>query len=129
MQITAETILNKYDAKISTLGFQVRSFLLNELKNCIEIPDAPANIIAYGYGPGYKDMVCVIIPSKKGIKLGFNRGSELPDPEKLLTGSGKVHKYVEIKSDTDLRGRALKQLTKEAIKAWKERTKSPKAKE
>ena len=126
MQITAETILNKYDVKISTLGFQVRGFLLAELKDCIEIPDAPANIIAYGYGPGYKDMVCIIIPSKKGIKLGFNRGSELPDPEKLLTGSGKVHKYVEIKSDTDLRSRALKQLTKEAIKAWRKRTKSTK---
>jgi hypothetical protein len=39
----------------------------------------------------------------------------------LLTGSGKVHRYVEIKSEKDIRRRAIKQLVKEAIKSWKTR--------
>jgi len=114
-----DEILLKYDSSVSSLGLQLREFLLAQLEGCIEMPDQAANIIGYGYGTGYIDLVCTIIPSKKGIKLGFNRGSELPDPGKLLTGSGKVHRYVEIKSDTDIRSTAIKELIREAIKAWK----------
>jgi hypothetical protein len=119
-----EEILLKYDEPISSLGLQLREFILLQFEGCTEIPDLPANIIAYGYGTGYSDTLCTIIPSKKGIKLGFYRGSELPDPEKLLTGSGKVHRYVEIKSQDDIKARALKQLLKEATKAWKSRKKT-----
>jgi hypothetical protein len=81
----------------------------------------PAHLIGYGYGPGYKEMICTIIPSKKGIKLGFYKGSELPDPETLLTGSGKVHRHVVINSDQDLKKLALKKLLSEAVKAYQKR--------
>ena len=115
---TPDTILSKYTEEVSTLAYELRDFLLSELKGIIEIPDVSANMTAYGYGPGYKDMICTIIPSKKGIKLGFYKGSELPDPEKLLTGSGKVHKYVEIKTAADIKNPALKKLINEALKAY-----------
>jgi len=119
MPSKVDELLLKYDKSVSSLGLQLREFLLAQLEGCIEMPDQAANIIGYGYGTGYIDLVCTIIPSKKGIKLGFNRGSELPDPGKLLTGSGKVHRYVEIKSETDIRSTAIKELIREAIKAWK----------
>lgn len=121
MNLRSHNILAKYDENISELGFQLREFLLKNLKDIIEQPDEPANIIGFGYGPGYKDSICVIIPSKKGMKLGLNRGSELPDPSKLLTGSGKVHKYVEIKSAKDISNPALKKLLQEALKAYRKR--------
>ena len=124
MASKVEEILLKYDEPISLLGFQLREFLISQLDGCTEIPDLPADMIAYGYGTGYSETLCTIIPSKKGIKLGLYRGSELPDPEKMLMGSGKVHRYVEIKSQDDIRCRALKQLLKEAIKAWKSRKKT-----
>ena len=111
----------QYDESVSSLTFHLREFLLSQLDGCIEIPDIPANIIAYSYGSGYSDTVCTIMPSKRGVKLGFYKGSELPDPEKLLTGSGKVHRYVEIKSEKDIQNRDLKQLVKEALKSWKSR--------
>ena len=119
MPSKVDELLLKYDKSVSSLGLQLREFLLAQLEGCIEMPDQAANIIGYGYGTGYIDLVCTIIPSKKGIKLGFNRGSELPDPGKLLTGSGKVHRYVEIKSETDIRSTAIKELIREAVKAWK----------
>ena len=118
---TAEGILSKYDEGVSKLGFQLREFLLRELKQVIEYPDGPANIIGYGYGPGYKQLLCTIIPSRKLIKLGFYKGSELPDPKKLLTGSGKVHRYVEIKSENVVKDPAIKKLVEEALKAYHKR--------
>ena len=118
---TVESILSKYNEEVSSLGYQVRGFLLKELKEIIEYPDGPANIIGYGYGPGYKALLCTIIPSKKGIKLGFYKGSELPDPKKLLTGSGKVHRYVEIRSEDDIKNTGIKRLVAEALKAYEAR--------
>jgi hypothetical protein len=60
--------------------------------------------------------------SKKGVKLGFYKGGELPDPRHLLTGSGKVHKYVEIKSGQDISNPALQDLLEQAIQAHRKRT-------
>jgi hypothetical protein len=113
-------IFAPYEEKISSLGLQLRDYLFSEMKGINETVDIPANMLAYSYGPGYKGMVCTIIPSKKGIKLGFNRGTELPDPAGLLTGSGKLHKYVEIKSG-DIQRPELKKLLEEAVKACQKR--------
>ncbi len=73
-------ILDQYDDAVATLGYRLRDFLLGILHNITEQPDAPANVIGYGYGSGYKDMICTIIPSKQGIKLGLAYGATLPDP-------------------------------------------------
>ena len=103
------------------LGLQLHEYLLSALPGIIEMPDAPANIIGYGYGPGYKHMICTIIPSKKSIKLGFYKGSELPDPQYLLTGAGKVHRYVEIKSADLINSPAIQALITVAVAAYKQR--------
>ena len=120
--MTAESILSQYEEKISTLGLQLREFLLSALKDIHEEADHTANIIGYSYGKGYSNLICTVIPSKKGIKLGFYKGSELQDPDKLLTGSGKVHKFVEIKSKSDINNPALLKLVNEAVKAYRKRT-------
>ncbi len=121
MNSTVQTILTKYEDAVATLGFQLRDYLLNELKDVTETPDYAANLIAYSYGPGYKGMICTILPSKKGIKLGLYKGSELPDPGRLLVGSGKIHRFVEIKSDKDLLEPALKELLLVAVEAFHKR--------
>ena len=118
MKMTAEKILSGYEEKIAKLGFQLREFLFSELKDIHEEADAAAKIIGYNYGKGYKNLICIILPSKKGIKLGFYKGSELPDPGKLLKGTGKVHRFVEIKSSPDMNNPALKNLLKETVAAY-----------
>ena len=116
--MTAEEILSRYEEKIVQPGLQLRDFLFSESKGINEEVDAIANIISFNYGKGYKNVICVIIPSKKGITLGFYKGSELPDSEKLLTGTGKVHRFVEIKSVQGINNPALKRLLKEAVAAY-----------
>ncbi len=122
----AEEIIDfllRYDDKVSGLAIPLREMLLKTLPKIIEQLDKPARIIGYGYSNKYSDMICVIIPSKKGVKLGFYKGSELPDPKKLLGGSGKVHRYAEIKSPADIKSPALKKLLSEALKSYKARKK------
>lgn len=116
-----EKIFRSYNETTSALAFQLRDFLLQHLDNIAELPDNTPNIVGYGYGPGYKDLICTIMLSKQGVKLGFYKGSELPDPTHLLTGSGKVHKFVVIGTAKDIRQPALKNLLDEALKAYRER--------
>jgi hypothetical protein len=115
--------LAKYPGEVSELAIAARKLILKELPNIEEIPDEKANMIAFGYDHTYKDLICTIILSKKGIKIGLNKGSELPDPTGLLEGSGKVHKYVQINQTKELKDPALQQLINEGLKAWKLRVK------
>jgi hypothetical protein len=116
-----EKFLTNYEPNVQQLAQMTREFLLKNIPGVKEDLDIPAKMIAYSLGPGYKGMICTIILSKKGVKLGFYKGSELPDPEKLLTGTGKVHRYVEITDAKILKTKALKNLLSLSVKACKHR--------
>jgi hypothetical protein len=60
-------------------------------------------------------MVCSIMPNRSGITLGIGWATELPDPQHLLEGAGKVHKHVKLKTKLDLETPALKALLKAAL--------------
>jgi hypothetical protein len=120
--MTVTDILSKYDEKTAALALQVRAFLLQHIKNVTETPDHSVSVIGYGYGTGYKDLICTILLSKKGVKLGFYKGADLPDPAGLLTGTGKVHRFVEIKSEKDIQQASLKKLLNAALAAYNKRT-------
>jgi hypothetical protein len=85
-----QEFLSNYDERVNSLALKLREIVLSNLPNIIEQVDIPAKMIAYCYGQKYIDLICVIIPSKKGVKLGFNRGVELADTMKLLEGNGNI---------------------------------------
>ena len=83
--------------------------------------DESARVIGYGYGPGYKGIVCTLILSKAGAKIGIAHGAALPDPKHLMQGKGKVHRHVPLRTIADLKQPGLTPLLKAALAAWKER--------
>jgi hypothetical protein len=118
---TVDTLLAAYPPDVTALARAARKFLLDALPAADERVDPSAPVIGYGYGPGYKGLICTLMLSKSGVKLGVFRGAELADPRRLLEGSGKIHRYVPLKHPSDLRRPGLKQLIKSAAKAWRER--------
>ncbi len=118
-----DAFLSQYDEQVSTKALMLREVVLENLQDIIEQLDIPAKMIGYSYGQKYVDLICVIIPSKKGLKLGFNRGTELPDPDKLLEGNGKISRYVVIKSEEQIQSDAIKDLLKNALKLYHEKVK------
>ncbi len=114
----AEEFFAAYSNEVMSLALQLRKVLLKQLPFIIEQIDMPAKMMAYCYGQKYVDLICVIIPSKKGLKLGFNRGVELPDPEKLLEGTGKISRYINIKSDAIIHSAALKKMLADAFELY-----------
>jgi len=118
---TVDTLLAAYPPAVQALALDARKFVLEMLPAATETLDTSQPLIAYGYGPGYKGLVCTLILSKSGVKLGVVRGAELPDPRRLLEGSGKIHRHVPLTTPSDLRRPGLKPLMKAAAKAWRER--------
>lgn len=117
----AAEFLSQYPEAICARALRLRDVLLTSLPGIIEEVDLPAKIVGYMYGRKYAETVCVIIPSKKGLKLGFYKGNELPDPQGLLEGTGKISRYVVMDSDAMVTSPELKQLIAEALAACKER--------
>jgi hypothetical protein len=114
--------LAAYSEPVYDAAMRLREVILKHLPGVTEQLDIPAKMIAYAYGQKYAELVCVIIPSKKGLKLGFNKGTTLSDPAGLLEGSGKISRYVIIKSGDDIKNPALIKLLQAAMQAYKERT-------
>ena len=119
--LKAGEILARCEAPVASIAGAVRRRLLALLPGVTEEADAAANVIGYGFGPGYKHLICTLILSRKGVKLGFYRGAGLPDPHGLLVGSGKVHRYVEIVSPEAAEDPKLEELIRAAAAAHRAR--------
>lgn len=117
---------SQYPEQVFNNALLLRKMLLKNLRGIIEQHDVPARMVAFVYGQRYIDMVCTIIPSQKGLKLGFAYGNQLPDPHGLLEGTAKLSRYVEIKTAEQINSAELKALLKNAVKAYKERSKQRK---
>jgi hypothetical protein len=100
---TFEQVLAPYPVEVQAIARQTRTSVLELLPSPIETVDGSGPYISYGSTSGYKGIVCTIIVSKGGVKLGLSGGASLADPDALLEGSGKVHRYIVIKSAGDLR--------------------------
>lgn len=114
--------LGQYDKEIVQNIMRLRELISAALPGIKEQVDLPAKMIAYIYGRRYSDMICTIIPSRTGIKLGFYKGTDLPDPQNLLEGTGKISRYVQIKTKEQIESPGIKVLIQNALEAYKLRT-------
>jgi hypothetical protein len=116
--------LGPYPPGVRDIALAARELVTHAVPEAKETLDRSARLIGYGYGPGYKNCVCTLILSKKGVKLGVARGSSLPDPTRLLQGKGKIHRHVEFRDVADVTKPGLVPLLEAAVAAWKQRTES-----
>ena len=86
--------LSQFDDVASELASDARMSILGAMPHCDER-------IYHGWnGLGYHDpdlgYICAIFPSESTIRVAFEHGHLLPDPQGLLTGGGKQVRYLEI---------------------------------
>jgi hypothetical protein len=119
-----DDLLQLYPPEVRELALATRAFLLRLIPKAIETVDVKSKVIGIGFGTGYKDLICTLILAKGWVTLGIARGAGLPDPDKLLEGSGKVHRHVKLKSESDLKSPALAALVKASLANWKSKRES-----
>jgi hypothetical protein len=116
---TLKDMLAPYPREVQSLARATRALMMEVLPKVKETVDPTGPYITYAYEPGYNGVVSYITVSKQGVKLGVARGTSLPDPKKLLQGSGKANRHVVIKTPDDLETPGLRQLVRAALAAWK----------
>jgi hypothetical protein len=99
-----------YPTAVADLALSLRAMIRAVIPGAGEKLDASGRVIGYGIGAGYTGLVCTIIPSKTGVKLGISGGAGLADPHRLLEGSGKRHRYIQFQQPSDLERAGVKEL-------------------
>lgn len=123
-RLAVEDLLAAYSPEVRALSLQTRAFLLKIIPKAVEEVGTRPAIIGYGFSSKYADLICTIMPAKARVTLGIAHGTELPDPENLMEGAGKVHRHVKIRTNEDLRNPALKALLHAAVSRWKKNKKA-----
>jgi hypothetical protein len=117
-----EDFLSNYPENVRDLGQRLRRLVRSVIPNAREELDRAARIIGFSLGPGYAGLICTLILSQRGIKLGIARSAQLLDPERLLEGAGRRHRYVPFEKLEDLDRSGIKTLIRAAAAAWSRRT-------
>ena len=72
-------------------------------------------VISYSPSERGYEGVLALRASADGVRLYFNRGKGLPDPEKLLRGSGNQTRWIELEGASTLARPAVARLIDEAL--------------
>jgi hypothetical protein len=114
---TFEDAVAKAGTQVRELAYQLRTLVAAVMPEVVEVPWPKMRLASYGVGPKKKsEHFCYISAQKEDVNLGFYYGVELPDPEGLLQGTGKLLRHVKIREPKAIRSRALRQLLKVASK-------------
>ena len=99
---------------ISAMRRSVRKRLPTAHELVYEYRNLGAVVISYSPSEHGYEGVLAIRASADGVKLYFNRGKELPDPEKLLQGSSQA-RWIKVEGASALARPAVARLIDEAI--------------
>ena len=108
----------KFDPAIAKLVCAARSELRRRYPTAIELVYDNYNALAIGYSPTEKtsDVYFSLAVYARGVNLYFMYGRSLPDPHKLLQGSGNQGAFVRLDDISTLNKPAVKALMVAAIK-------------
>ena len=118
-----DEFLKGYPPAVQQTAQKLRKIIGATIPSLREELDPTDRVIGYGLGPGYSGLICTIILSQKGVKLGIVRGAELADPRHLLEGAGKLHRYVACEKNFEKKSKEIPALLRAAVSAWEKRTK------
>ena len=109
-------IANFAPAHLRLIG-AMRRWLRKRLPTAHEVVYEYHDFFVISYSPnerGYEG-VLAIRASANGVRLYFNCGKELPDPAKLLQGSGNQTRWIHLEGASTLARPAVARLINEAI--------------
>jgi hypothetical protein len=117
------TFIGKFDAKNQALIRQVRAALRAWFPTGSELVYDNYNFFVLGYAPTERasDAVVSMACSSNGVGLCFIHGAKLPDPAKVLRGSGKQTRFIHLDSAETLTRPEVETLLSMAI----ERARTP----
>jgi Domain of unknown function (DU1801) len=109
--------INKFDPRNAALIRSVRTVLRKSMPSANELIYDNYNFFVIGYCSTGRPSDCIvsIAAAANGVGLSFYYGATLPDPHKLLLGSGGQNRFIRIESATLLKRPEIEGLIAAAI--------------
>jgi hypothetical protein len=94
----------RFEPEHQTLIRSVRRFLRRRFPTAHEMVYDNYNFFVIGYCPTERPSDCIlsIAAASNGVGLCFTWGASLPDPKKILTGSGKQTRFLRLETASRL---------------------------
>ena len=110
--------IEKFDSKNAALIRSVRKVLRQRLPTANELVYDNYNFFVIGYCSTERPSDCIlsIAAAANGVGLSFYYGATLPDPHRLLLGSGSQNRFIRIESAATLTRPEVEELIAAAIK-------------
>jgi hypothetical protein len=110
-------LLAKYDPEVSAVAEAALKKMRARLPGAVELVYDNYNALAVGFGPTERpsDLVFSITSYPRWVSLFFTHGADLPDPQKLLKGSGSRIRHIVLENAAVLDQPAVKALMARAL--------------
>ena len=109
-------LLNFKDQSVIDLFCDLRQYILELYPDSNELLyHTQALTAVFSISEKLSDAFCHIPVYSEHVNLGFNKGALLKESSKLLKGTGKLIRHIEVKNPSDYRNPRVKTLIKEAI--------------
>jgi len=109
-------LLDFKDQKVIDLFNDLRAYILELYPDSNELLyHTHALTAVFSISDKLSDAFCMLPIYTNHINLGFNKGTLLKDPNKLLTGTGNLIRHIDVKKTSDYRNPKVKALIQEAI--------------
>ncbi|HUL72446.1 MAG TPA: hypothetical protein VLT86_05055 [Vicinamibacterales bacterium] len=107
----------KFDPPVQRLIKSCRAAVRKRLPTAHELVYDNYNFFVIGYSPTERpsDAIVSLAANRQGIGLCFIYGAALPDPHKILLGSGKQTRFVRLASARTLSEPAVAALLRAAV--------------
>lgn len=95
-----KSFIDKFEAKNQALIRAVRKALRKRLPTANELVYDNYNFFVIGYSSSERPSDCIVslAAGANGVGLSFYRGATLPDPHRILLGSGTQNRFIRIAS-------------------------------
>ncbi|MSU22891.1 MAG: DUF1801 domain-containing protein [Opitutus sp.] len=116
-QVEIAGFIAKFTPEIATLTRALRAKMRQRLPDAVEMVYDNYNFLVFGFGPTERpsEAIFSIAAYARGVGLCFIHGAKLPDPKKLLQGSGKQTRFLKLPTDATLDEPAVQRLIASAI--------------
>jgi len=108
-------LLDFKDQEVIDLFTDLREYILELYPDSNELLyHTHALTAVFSISDKLSDAFCMLPIYTNHLNLGFNKGTLLKDPDKLLTGTGNLIRHIDVKKTSDYRNPKVKALIQEA---------------
>lgn len=96
---TFDELMADTEPALRPIAQRLREIVFEVHPDAVEVVRLGDRAATFGLGPKkMSEAYCYVLPYKGWVNLGFFAGAELPDPDRLLEGTGARLRHVKIRS-------------------------------